>query len=64
MDREHNLQRQACCCYYCTGRSYGLRTQPTRTSLLLLLMLLHREELWIENTTYKDKYVVVIDVVA
>ena len=23
--------------------------------MLLLLMLLHREELWIENTTYKDK---------
>ena len=38
-----------------------MRTQPSRTSMLLMLMMvLFGEELWIENTTYKDKHVVVI----
>ena len=39
-----------------------MRTQPTRTSMSLMLMImLYREELWIENTTYKDKQVVDVD---
>ena len=33
------------------------------TSMLLLFMLLYREELWIENITYNAKHVVVIVVV-
>ena len=28
---------------------------------LMLMIMLYREELWIENTTYKDKHVVDVD---